>query len=175
MRNFLKTRRSVRVFTPEKVREETQKHILQAGMLAPTGMGTKSIEYIVTEDETKIRELVDVKMHHSTKPLKTATLAIIVLGNSDMTDTWVEDASLAAIFMQLEVTAQGLGSTWIQVHKRRNEAGQESVEFLRERFHFPPHMKPLCVLAIGHKAEDPRHYTDDDCDFSKVSYEKYGA
>ncbi len=168
----LAKRRSVRTFTHEKIGEETKARILKAGMLAPTGMGRKTIEYIVIEDESQIRALVDVKKH-STRPFKTASLAIIVLGDSSKADTWIEEASLAAIFMQLEITSLGLGSTWIQVDKRTNHAEQHSAEFLRDRFHFPEHMRPLCVLAIGHKAEDPAPYTEEHFDFSCVHYEKY--
>ncbi len=168
----LAKRRSVRSFTAEKISENDKIRILKAGMLAPTGMGGKNIEFIVVEDETQIRALVNVKKH-STRPFKTATTAIIILGNSNKADTWIEEASLAAIFMQLEITSLGLGSTWIQVDKRTNHAEQSSVEFLRDRFHFPQHMRPLCILALGHKAEDPAPYSEDDFDFSCVHHEKY--
>ncbi len=172
MLKYLATRRSVRLFTAEKIHEEKRTRILKAGMLAPTGMGGKNIEFIVIENEATIRELAQVKKH-STRPFATATLAIIVLGNSSQADTWIEEASLAAIFMQLEINSLGLGSTWIQVDKRQNHAGQSSVEFLRERFHFPEHLHPLCVLAVGHKAEDPAPYTEEAFDFSMVHYETY--
>ncbi len=165
-------RRSVRLFTDEKISDESLTRILKAGMLAPTGMGRKTIEYIVIEDKATIRSLVNVKKH-STHPLKTATLAIIILGDSQKADTWIEETSLAAIFMQLEVSALGLGSTWIQIDKRFNHVEQSSVEFLRERFNFPEHMRPLCILAMGHKAEHPAPYNEDVFDFSRVHHEKY--
>ncbi len=168
----LAKRRSVRQFTAEKISTEAKNRILKAGMLAPTGMGGKNIEFIVIEDENTIRALKDVKKH-STEPFHTATLAIIVLGNSHKADTWIEEASLAAIFMQLEISSLNLGSTWIQVDKRSNHNEQSSVEFLRDRFHFPEHMRPLCILALGHKAENPAPYTEEFFDFSCVHYEKY--
>ncbi len=172
MLEVLAKRRSVRRFTEEKVSPDALKQILQAGLLAPTGKGKKHVEFIVVEDVSRIRELADVK-EHGTSPLKTAMLAIIVLGDRQLTDTWIEDASLATIFMQLQVTALGLGSTWVQVDKRKNTQGQVSADFLQERYDFPMHLHPLCVLAIGHKAEDPKAYEIGACDFSKVHYEKY--
>ncbi len=167
MVELLMKRRSVRVFSPEKIQEEAKTRILKAGLLAPTGKGKTSIEYIVIEDEAQIRDLVHVK-NQGTKPFKTAMLAIIVLGDTAVTDTWVEDASIAATFMQLEITSQGLGSTWVQIDKRGNDAGQSAVDILRERYSIPLHMQPLCVIALGHKAEDPKPYTEEKFNFSRV-------
>ncbi len=168
----LAKRRSVRTFTADPISEEAKNRILKAAMLAPAGMGRKTTAFIVIEDAEKIRDLVHVKKH-SSHPFKTASLAIVVLANSAISDTWIEEASLAAIFMQLEITSLGLGSTWIQVDKRTNHDEQSSTEFLRDRFHFPENMRPLCVLAIGHKGETPAPYTEEHFDFSCVHYEKY--
>ncbi len=172
MLEILCQRRSVRVFTEEVINEEMQNKIIKAGLLAPTGMGKQTVEFIIINDKNKIIELVDVKKH-SSKPFKTATFAIIVLGNTQETDTWIEDASLAAMYMQLQITHLGLGSTWIQVDKRDNYQGQASAQFLRERFHFPQHLQPLCVLAIGHKEENPQAYSVENINFSSVHFGKY--
>ncbi len=172
MLEILKKRRSIRKFTSEKISEENKKSILKAGLLAPAGRGVRTVEFLIEEDQEKIKDFVNCKSH-STSPFLTATLAIIVFADSTKTDTWVEEASLATIFMQLEIESLGLGSTWIQMRNRTNKAGQPSIDALRERYNFPSHLEPLCVLAIGHKDEEIPSYTDDFFDFSKVHEGKF--
>ncbi len=172
MLELIKNRRSIRRFTDEKISEEDKMSILKAGLLAPAGRGVKTVRFIVVEDAEKIKDLVNCKAH-STSPFLSATLAIIVLADSQKTDTWIEEASIATTFMQLEITNLGLGSTWIQMRNRTNKENENSIDALRARYNFPQNLEPLCVLAIGHKNENIDPYTDADCNLSMIHQEKF--
>ncbi len=172
MLDLLKKRRSIRKFTETKVSDESRDLILKAGLLAPTGMGIRHIEFICIENKESIESLANIKAHGAS-PFKTATLAIVVLGDTQASKTWLEDASIATSYMQLQIEELGLGSTWIQLNKRQSPSGEDSDQILRAYFGYPEHMSVLCALAIGHKNESKDTYTDEFIDFSKVHKEKY--
>ena len=50
--------------------------------------------------------------------LKDCALAVVVLANVMESDVWVEDASIASIYMQLQAEDLGLGSCWCQIRIR---------------------------------------------------------
>ena len=49
---------------------------------------------------------------------KNAPLGVVVCADSSKCDVWVEDASIATIFLHLAATSMGLGSCWLQIRKR---------------------------------------------------------
>ena len=53
----LTTRRSVRAYLPDQVKEDDLKQILEAGTYAPTGMGAQSPVMVVVQDPETIRQL----------------------------------------------------------------------------------------------------------------------
>lgn len=171
MLEILKNRRSIRKFTEEKVSKEDLEKILKAGLLAPSSMGKKPVEFIVVEDKEVISKLENCKKY-GTLPLKTAPLVIAVIGDSQLSDVWVEDASIVSILIQLEVEKLGLGSTWIQMRKRES-VEKNSEEAVREVLEIPEKYGVLSLIAIGHKNEEKKPYDDNDLDFGKVHYGKF--
>lgn len=171
MLEILKNRRSIRKFTEEKVSKEDLEKILKAGLLAPSSMGKKPVEFIVVEDKEVISKLENCKKY-GTLPLKTAPFVIAVIGDSQLSDVWVEDASIVSILIQLEVEKLGLGSTWIQMRKRES-VEKNSEEAVREVLEIPEKYGVLSLIAIGHKNEEKKPYDDNDLDFGKVHYGKF--
>ena len=53
-----------------------------------------------------------------------AKMAIVVLAEEEKSDVWVEDASIAASYIQLMAESLGLGSCWVQVRNRKNNDGE---------------------------------------------------
>ena len=171
MLEILKNRRSIRKFTEEKVSKEDLEKILKAGLLAPSSMGKKPVEMIVVEDKEVISKLENCKKH-GTVPLKTAPLVIAVIGDSELSDVWVEDASIVSILIQLEVEKLGLGSTWVQMRKRES-LEKDSEEAVREVLVIPEKYGVLSLIAIGHKNEEKKPYNDSDLNFEKIHYNKF--
>lgn len=154
MRDLLRKRRSIRQFTPQAVEPEKVRCLLEAALLAPSSMGKKSVELVVVDDRETLDRLKDCKAPGSVA-LGTAPLAVVVIADAGRSDVWVEDASLAAILLQLEAECQGLGSCWIQLRLRRSahEPPRPSEEAVRELLGIPAQYGVLCALAVGYPAE----------------------
>ncbi|MEW9080450.1 nitroreductase family protein [Terrisporobacter glycolicus] len=171
MLEILKNRRSIRKFTNEKISKEDLNKILKVGLFAPSSMGKNPVEMIVVEDKQTILQLETCKKH-GTLPLKTAPLVIAVIADSELSDVWVEDASIVSILIQLEVEKLGLGSTWIQMRKRES-LEKDSEEAVREVLNIPEKYGVLSIVAIGHKDEEKKPYDDSHLNFDKVHFEKF--
>ena len=98
-------RRSIRKFKDEKISEEEIQKLVNAGLLAPTSKNNKAVKLIVIDDKNKILELKDCR-NIGTVGLQTAPCAIVVIADREKSDVWVEDASIAASYMQLAAEKQ---------------------------------------------------------------------
>ncbi len=172
MLELIKERRSIRSFKEEKLSEEAVKEILRAGLLAPTSKNKKPVEFVVVEDRETLSRLKFCKDKGS-NGLDTAPCAIVVIGDAEKSDVWVEDASIATAFMQLQAESMGLGSVWIQMRKRRS-CSDDSEKEVRKVLNIPDKYGVLDILALGYKNELKKPYEEDDADFSKVHFESYG-
>ncbi len=172
MLELLKTRRSTRKYKELPVDKTELDKILKAALLAPSGKNIKPFEFVVIEDKETLLKLETCK-HPGAVALKTAPLAIVVIGDPGKSDTWIEDASIASILIQLEAEALGLGSCWIQCNKRKSKTGENSEDAVRKILSIPAHYGVLSMVAIGHKDETLKNYDESNLDFTKVHYAKY--
>lgn len=164
----LKNRRSVRKFTEEKIDTKILELVLKAGLLAPSSKNKKPVEFIVVEDEETILKLKTCKSKGA-EGLNTAPCAIVIVANSELSDVWIEDASIATTFIQLAAENLGLGSVWIQMRKRWNDNG-DSEDEVRNLLNIPENYGVLSIIALGHKDEEKQPHDMKTLDFSKVHY-----
>lgn len=169
--DLLMKRRTIRIFKDEKIDKETILKVIKAGLLAPSSKNKKPVEFIVVEDKDTLLKLENCKDKGGIG-LETAPCAIVVVGDSSKSDVWIEDASIAATYMQLEAEQLDLGSVWIQMRKRFNEIG-DSEDEVRKLLNIPENYGVLCIIALGYKDEVKKPYEEKDIDFSKVKYEAY--
>lgn len=161
-------RRSTRRFTDEKVTRDELEKILEAALLAPTSRNRKPCNFMVVERQETLRELSQCK-DHGAELLKDAPLAIVVLADTRITDTWSEDSSIALTFMHLMATELGLGSCWVQVHMRKKD-GVYAEEVVREILKVDSHYRIAGILAVGHSDDIPKPHTLDELDKSKIHF-----
>lgn len=171
MLETLRERRSIRKYKDIKVEKEKIESILKAGLLAPSSMNKKPVEFIVVEDKETLSKLEACKAK-ATIGLKTAPLAIVVVADTEKSNVWVEDASIASILIQLEVQELGLGSCWIQIRNRQSNEG-DSEKAVRNVLNLPEKYGVLSILTIGYKDEEKNAYDDSKLDFEKVHYNKF--
>lgn len=117
--NTLKTRRSVRAYLPEQVKEEQLQQILEAGTYAPTGMGKQSPVMVVVQDPDTIAYLSKLNaavMGTTTDPFYGAPTVIVVLADRSR-GTCVEDGSLVMGNLMNAAQAVSVNSCWI--HRAR--------------------------------------------------------
>lgn len=148
----IKTRRSIRKFKSEKVSEELQNLIKETILTSPSSKNCKSTEFIFIENEDAIKQISNCRPSGS-KFIENTPLVVVVLGNSNKTDVWIEDASIAAGFLQLTAHSLGLGSCWVQVRNRFYVEEKTSEKYLREILNIPDYLCVLCIIAIGYPDE----------------------
>lgn len=156
--NLALRRRSIRRYTDEPISADDVKLILEAGLLAPTSKSSRSWQFICVDDPDMLTSLAGCKPAGAT-PIARCKLAIVVAGNPELSDPWVEDASIAAAFMQLQAEDLGLGSCWIQVRGRFTSDGIPSEEYVQELLGMPGELPVVCILTFGHK-DEVRHEVD---------------
>ncbi|MBD5192639.1 MAG: NAD(P)H nitroreductase [Bacteroidales bacterium] len=153
--NLCINRRSIRKYTDQPISPEDVKTIIEAGLMAPTSKSARAWQFIVIEDRDMMARVAELKPQYQTS-LKTAPLAIVVGVDTTRTDPWIEDASVAATFMQLQAADLGLGSCWVQVRGRYTADDTPSEDYLQELLGIPETVSIVCVLTFGHKDEERR-------------------
>jgi len=156
MRSFtslITGRRSTRKFTDELLSSEQVESILKAALMAPTSKGASSWQFVVVEDKEMLLQLTRCKKNGAAF-LYGCALAIVVLGDASQTDVWIEDATIAAIYMQLQAEDLGLGSCWCQVRNRLMEDGYESEKYVCALLDIPRQFGVLAIIGFGHKDQE---------------------
>jgi nitroreductase len=165
-------RRSTRKFLDKKIEDSKIKHLLTAALLAPSSKSSRPWEFIVVDDSALLEALATSKPHGASL-LKHAPLAIIIAGDKTKSDVWVEDCSIASIFVQLEAEALGLGSCWVQINRRYYNDEITSNEYIHQHFNIPDRLEVLSVVGIGYKANERPPLSECDILWNKVSINRY--
>ena len=85
----------------------------------------------------------------------------------------MEDASIAAIIMQLEAHDLGLGSCWIQVYGRKTDEDSSSEEYIRNLLSVPENYAVLCIVSIGYPDEERRPFDENKLSTDKIHNDKF--
>lgn len=165
--NTILNRRSVRKYTGEEIPEDKLHAVLQAGLLAPTSMNKKPCQFYVIKDRDVLKSLSRAKKAGAGF-LADATVGIVVAADSNKSDVWVEDCSIAMSFMNLMATEQGLGSCWCQMRNRSTLTGKDAENNVRRALGVPDSFRIVGVLSLGIPAQEIKPHTPDEIDSSRV-------
>ncbi len=141
-------RRSVRKYRDEEIPKEKLNRILQAGLLAPTSRNRKPCSFLIVDNRDVLEKLSKSK-DAGAAFLKDANKAIVVAANSNVSDTWIEDSSIALSFMHLMAAEEDIGSCWIQIHLRKSESGESAEDIVREILGIDDYFRIVGILALG--------------------------
>jgi nitroreductase len=161
-------RRSTRKFNGEPVTKDELDRILHAALLAPTSMNRKPCNFMVVERKETLEELSKSK-DHGAGLINGADKAIVVIADTLIADTWIEDSSIALTYMHLMATELGLGSCWVQIHLRSKD-GRDSEELLRDILKIDDHYRIVGIMALGHSDDIPDAHSLADIDKSKIHF-----
>ena len=167
-------RRSHRKFLPDTVSSEDVRHILRAALMSPTSKNRRSWQFVVVDDKEKLSELSEAK-DSGAQLISDAPLAVVVVGEKNDNDCWVEDCSIAAITMQYQAEELGLGSCWVQMHGRTLADGTDTEEVIRGILGLPADVGVLCVVAIGHPADERKPQNEEKLKWESVHENEWGA
>ena len=165
-------RRSIRKFCEKPINEQDLHTILAAGMAGPSAVNSRDWSFIVVRDRKTLDALAG---EGPSRPLHTATLAIIVLGDLSrsfppMPDFWTVDGSIATQNMILAAHALGIGSVWLGCYPI-----PDRMKKVKEVFQLPDNIEPHSVIAMGYP-EDPKELESNNKNFfeeDRVHLEKW--
>ena len=151
--DILKKRKSIRKYTDENISDEVLNQIIEAGKLAPSGRNKKPVKLIPIRDKETLEYLSNTRSHGS-QILAGANAAIVVVGDSELSDTWIEDCSIAMMIMQLRATELSVGNCWVQVRGRYlDETGELTADLIKSKLNIEDKYSVECMLSLGMPAE----------------------
>jgi nitroreductase len=168
--NNIMTRTSIRQYTDEPISKADIETMLRAGMAAPTAVNRQPWHFVAVTDKAKLAELAGRRGGM----IKQAGVAIVVCGNMDKAMQgpaqafWVQDCSAATENILLAANAIGLGAVWTGCYPMDDRVAEVS-----KALKLPETIVPLCVIAMGHPAEQPT--PKDKWKPENVSYNEFGG
>ncbi len=170
--DMLKSRRSIRKFQAKEVEKEKIDTILKSALMSPSSRARKPWEFIAVTDRKMLQKLAECRQHNSIF-LAGAPLGIIVIADRGASDIWIEDATIAAIIVQLSAQSMDLGSCWIHVRDRMNTENITADKYIRELLEIPENYSVECMLAIGYPAEQKESHSEDNLTSEKLHFERF--
>ena len=165
-------RRSIRTYTDEPISAEDVKLILESALLAPTSKSSRAWQLVAVEDKATLEVLAGCKPMGAVS-VPRCSLAVVVAVDSTKTEAWVEDASVAASYMQLQAAALGLGSCWVQLYGRFTADGTPSDQFVQETLGIPETCSVLCIVTVGHPDEVRKPQDTDKLKWENVHVDRW--
>ena len=175
MENFselIKSRRSMRKFTDEELKQEEVVALMKAALMAPASKRSNPWQFIVVDDKDTLKKLSLCK-DQASQFIADAALAVVVTADPLVSDVWIEDAAIASIYIQLQAEDLGLGSCWVQVRERFTATGIPSNDYVHDVLELPLPLQVLSVIAIGHKGMERRPFNEEHLQWEKIHINKY--
>ena len=145
------TRRSIRKFSAEPVKETDLEKILKAAMCAPSANHETPWHFIVVKDRKLLEEIP--KISRWAQMASQAALAIIVCGDRNLETGkgyWPLDCSAATQNILLAAHSLGYGAVWTAVYP-----DDEKIGLVSKLFNIPKNVIPLCIVPIGRPDQKP--------------------
>ena len=171
---LIQNRRSIRKYKDKAVEAETIDLMVEALLRAPTSMGKNSWNFVVVTDPSLLEQLSRAKPHGAAF-LKNAPLGIVVCGDPQISDVWIENSSIASIYIHLTATSLNLGSCWIQIRERPHDDTRSAEAYVADVLDLPVHLRVLSIIAIGYPDESKAPHPRDALAYDRVSLNSHGT
>jgi nitroreductase len=172
--DLIRTRRSIRKFTDEAIAADKIELLKEAALRPPSSMGHNPWEFVFVTDGQLLGKLSKAKPHGSGF-LADARLGIVVCADPEKSAVWIEDASIATIFIQLAVESLGLGSCWIQIRERMHDDVKSAETYIADVLNIPSNLKVESMVGIGYPAEQKAPHKREALQDEKVFLNRYGS
>lgn len=171
---LIKARRSMRKFTEKELTQEQVVTLMKAALMAPASKRSNPWQFIVVDDKETLKKLSFCK-EQASQFIADAALAIVVTADPLASDVWIEDASIASIYLQLQAEDMGLGSCWVQVRERTAANGMPSNDYIHNVLDLPLPLQVLSIIAIGHKGMERKPFDEEHLQWEKIHINKFGG
>lgn len=150
------TRRSIRSFKEEQIKDDELDLILQAGIYAPSGMNKQSWQFTVVQNKEKIELLAKVVREALGRDAGYnfyAPPTLIMLSNEKDNTNGLADCSCALENIFLMAHSLGIGSCWI--NQLKTICDEKEVRQVLNRFGVPENHIVWGMASIGYPANIP--------------------
>jgi len=171
MLDLLMKRRSIRKYKSQEVEKEKIDQIIKGALTSPSSKNRKPWELVVVQDKDLLVKL-GASRGGSSSPITNAPLAIVVLGNPNVSELWIEDTSIMATNLQLMAHSLNLGSCWIQTRERLTEDNTSVEDYVKDVLNIPDIYNVECIISIGYPDEEKKPHDDSTLDYDKVHFNK---
>jgi nitroreductase len=174
--SILKSRRSIKSFQPEQIKDTELEAILEAGTYAPSASNQQSWHFTVVQNERLIDQLSEaIKKIYAMMPIPFlqqmgnnkkaqflqqignnekvhlfhhAPTIVVISGDKTEMNT-VENCSLAAGNMMNTAKSLDVGSCWVSGLPQLTDTDPDN-QFIKE-LNLPEGYKPVCAILLGYK------------------------
>lgn len=167
--DLLRKRRSIRRYQDRPVEQEKLDVLLEAVLRSPSSRGFNPWEFVVVTDPDLLEKLAIAKPHGASF-LKGAPLAVVVCGDPEKCDVWVEDCSIASLILHLTATDLDLGSCWIQIRERNHDENRSGEDYIKELLGLEERLKVEAIVSIGYPAEEKAGRPEDGLMWERIHY-----
>jgi nitroreductase len=167
MIELLRTRRSIRAFQDRPVSPEHIALLEEALLRAPSSRNSRPWRFVLVQDAATREALAKAKPGGA-KFLADAPLNVVICGDPELSDVYVEDCSIAAIVVQLQAHAMGLGSCWAQIRNRRHDAKGDASSWVLRQLRLPTRLEVVAIVGIGYPAESKPGWAATDLSPEKI-------
>ena len=150
LQNIL-TRRSIRKFKKEQIKDEELNLILEAGIYAPSGMNKQSWQFSVVQNKEKIELLAKVVRESLGRDAGYnfyAPPTLIMLSNEKDNTNGLADCSCALQNIFLMANSLGIGSCWI--NQLKTICDEKEVREVLTSFGIPQNHIVWGMASIGY-------------------------
>jgi nitroreductase len=171
--SLLRKRRSIRRYSQVQIETEKLGKLVEAALRAPSSRSVDPCEFIVVTDRTLLKKLAKAKEHGSAF-LEKAACGIVVCADPKRSDVWIEDASIASVFVHLAAASLELGSCWIQIRERIHSATKSAESYVAETLGIPETLRVESIVGVGYPDEQMPGHPKESLEFGKVHLNAYG-
>lgn len=157
--DLIQKRRSTRRFLDKPIPKEALSVLLKGVLMSPASKRSNPWSFIVITDKAMLEQLAKCKPHGANMLVDCAA-AIVVLADPAKSDVWVEDASIASIYLQLLAEDLGIGSCWVQIRKRDCSEAETAEAYIANLLKIPEMIKVESVVALGYKETESKPFDE---------------
>lgn len=170
--DLLRKRRSIRSFDQRQIEGDKIELLTEALLRSPTSKGRQPWEFILVTDPRISALLSNAKPKGATF-LARAPLSVVICGDPNISDVWIEDCAVAATIVQIAAEDLGLGSCWSQIRRRPHETGEMATTVLRQILHLPEHLEVASIIGIGYPVAAVTGHSSDSLPIHKIHKNRY--
>ncbi|MDP2872055.1 MAG: nitroreductase family protein [Bacillota bacterium] len=164
----IRTRRSIRRYTADKIDDHTLDTILDAGFCAPSASNKRPWHFLVIREKAKLQAISEA--HPYAKMMPAADCCIVVCGDEAIQGSiglLVEDCSASIQNMLLAAHGLGIGAVWCGLYGGRGDRHLEFAKLLG----LPAGIVTVGMIAFGYP--DETRPATDRFDASRVHHERW--